>query len=284
MRATATGQSNNTDILAKMDNATQVAPWKISQASGTYDVELFMANTTQWDMVNGATIGTLSNGVWAHLVVVRRGTNMYCYFDGVHSSTTAVSTTAVYSASTPVLIGGGNFSNTYFTGNIDEVRISDYDRTADPNDPLFIASGDPTDGFDVPTQAYDKVVALSWATDDQALNVSQNLEVEGQAWSNTATLTDAATIATDCDDGNVFEVTLTDNRTLGAPSNLKDGATYIWIIKQDAGGGNTLSYNSVFKFPGGTAPTLSTGSNAIDVLTGVSDGTNIYCTMQNNFS
>ncbi len=109
-------------------------------------------------------------------------------------------------------------------------------------------------------------------------------QVKGQAFSATNTLTDAATIATDCNLGNVHEVTLTANRTLGAPTNLKDGATYIWVITQDGGGTNTLAYNAVFKFPGGTAPTLSTGGGDVDILSGWSDGTNIYASLQEDFS
>ncbi len=116
------------------------------------------------------------------------------------------------------------------------------------------------------------------------LYLSGNADIGGQAWSTTTVLTDAVTIATDCDLGNVNTVTLTANRTLGAPTNMKDGAKYMWIIKQDAGGTNTLAYNAVFLFPGGVAPVLSTGGNAIDILTGVSDGTSIYCTMDKDFS
>jgi len=111
-----------------------------------------------------------------------------------------------------------------------------------------------------------------------------NLKLTGQAWSETNTLTDAVTIATDCDLGNVHQVTLTDNRTLGAPTNLKGGATYIWVISQDVGGTNTLAYNAVFKFPGGTAPVLSTAGSAVDILSGWSDGTNVYATLQKEFS
>lgn len=105
-----------------------------------------------------------------------------------------------------------------------------------------------------------------------------------QVYSLMHLLADTATIATDCSKGNVHEVTLTANRTLGAPTNLKDGATYIWIITQDVGGTNTLAYNAVFKFSGGTAPVLSTAGSSVDILTGVSDGTNIYCSLSKGFS
>ena len=91
-------------------------------------------------------------------------------------------------------------------------------------------------------------------------------------------LTDAATIATDCATGNVFTMTLiTTGRTMGAPTNLAAGATYIWRIKQDATGGRTLTWASAFKWPGGTAPTQTSAANALDVISGVSDGTSVFC-------
>jgi len=115
--------------------------------------------------------------------------------------------------------------------------------------------------------------------------ISGNVQVGGQAYSPTNTLTDAATIATDCNLGNVHTVTLGGNRTLGAPTNLQNGATYIWIIKQPAvGGPYTLAYNSVFKFESGSAPILSVGANDVDILTGVSDGVNVYGSMGLNYS
>lgn len=100
----------------------------------------------------------------------------------------------------------------------------------------------------------------------------------------TTAITDAATIATDASLGNVFTVTLGGNRTLGAPTNLAAGATYVWIITQDGAGSRTLAYNAVFKWPGGTAPVLTTTAGAIDIISGVSNGTNVYCTFAPNLS
>ena len=112
----------------------------------------------------------------------------------------------------------------------------------------------------------------------------KNLEVKGQAWSAVNALSDTATIATNCNLGNVHTVTLGGNRTLGAPTNIKPGATYIWNIKQDGTGSRTLAYNAVFLFPGGVDPVLTTTANALDTLTGFSpDGTNIQMTMQPDF-
>jgi len=88
---------------------------------------------------------------------------------------------------------------------------------------------------------------------------------KGDAW---VTLTDAATIAVDASLGNSFEVTLGGNRTMGEPSSPLDGQTIVFLIKQDATGGRTLAWNAKFKWPSATAPTLSTGANDVDMVTG----------------
>lgn len=90
------------------------------------------------------------------------------------------------------------------------------------------------------------------------------------------TLSDAATITWDADTQQAATVTLGGNRTLGAPSNLHAGSTYTLIVKQDATGTRTLAYNGVYKWVGGSAPTLSTAANSIDILTFLTDGTNMF--------
>lgn len=80
-------------------------------------------------------------------------------------------------------------------------------------------------------------------------------------------LTDGTTINTDASQSNTFYVTLGGNRTLANPTNLINGFIYNWRIKQDGTGNRTLAYGSKFKWPGGTAPTLSTAAGAVDMIT-----------------
>lgn len=76
-------------------------------------------------------------------------------------------------------------------------------------------------------------------------------------------LTDAATITWDCNvQGQVVKVTLAGNRTLAAPTNVREFAVYIISVNQDATGGRTLTWNAAFKFQQGTAPTLNTAANS----------------------
>ena len=102
---------------------------------------------------------------------------------------------------------------------------------------------------------------------------------------NATALSDGANISWDLSQNQVASVTLAGNRTLDAPSNQVAGATYILIVKQDGSGNRTLDTTaSAYKFPGGTEPTLSTGANAVDILSFVSDGSSMFGVAQLNFS
>ena len=89
---------------------------------------------------------------------------------------------------------------------------------------------------------------------------------EGPGIAPVTSLTDAASIAIDMGLGNNFAITLAGNRTLSAPTNVTPGQTgYIYVV-QDGTGSRTLAFNSAYIFVSGTAPTMSTGANAIDLL------------------
>jgi|688.fasta_scaffold15112_6 hypothetical protein len=79
-------------------------------------------------------------------------------------------------------------------------------------------------------------------------------------------LTDGATITPDFAVANNFSVTLGGNRTLANPSNQTAGQSGAITITQDGTGSRTLAYGSNWKFSNGTAPTLTTSANAVDVL------------------
>ena len=75
-------------------------------------------------------------------------------------------------------------------------------------------------------------------------------------------LTDAATVAVDLSLSNHYTLALGGNRTLGAPTNQTAGQSGVIVITN--GGANTLAFASVWKFPGGTAPTVT--ASGVDVL------------------
>lgn len=79
-------------------------------------------------------------------------------------------------------------------------------------------------------------------------------------------LTDGATITPNFAAGNNFSVTLAGNRTLANPTNQTAGQSGVIVVTQDGTGGRTLAFGGNWKFPGGTAPTLTTAANAVDVI------------------
>lgn len=109
---------------------------------------------------------------------------------------------------------------------------------------------------------------LAYASAAQFRAGTAGKPVDTAVWSAGAivTFTDAATIAVNMSSFLNAQVTLAGNRTLGAPSNTKVGQTGVIRVIQDATGGRTLSYNAVYKFVGGTAPTLTTTAAASDLL------------------
>ena len=97
-----------------------------------------------------------------------------------------------------------------------------------------------------------------------------------QQYFGNVALTDAATVAWAANTAQVATFTfVSSNRTMGAPTGLVSGAYYGLAVIQN-GGSNTLTWNSVFKWAGGTAPTLSTAASAKDYFVFRTDGTNLY--------
>jgi len=102
----------------------------------------------------------------------------------------------------------------------------------------------------------------------------------------TLALTSGATVNTDAKLSRIFTLTLAINATLANPTNLQNGMSMRFRIKQDGTGSRTLAYGSKFKFPSGTAPVLSTAVSAVDVLSCVyfSGDDRLECNMLKAFA
>lgn len=106
-----------------------------------------------------------------------------------------------------------------------------------------------------------------------------------QQWVTTANiLATTGDIDTDCNLSNSFNVSLNGAATFTAPVNQQAGATYIWVIKQLAAGVAEPVWGATFKWAGGIPPILTKTLNAVDIITGISDGTNIYCSALYDYS
>ena len=93
---------------------------------------------------------------------------------------------------------------------------------------------------------------------------SGGVSLTGGAAADVTALSDGATITIDMATACHHSVTLGGNRTFAAPSNQVVGQSGSIFITQDGTGSRTASFNSAFKFVGGTAPTLTTTAAAVD--------------------
>ena len=99
------------------------------------------------------------------------------------------------------------------------------------------------------------------------------------------TVSYASTITLDFRTGNNFTTTLTGNTTFANPSNLAAGQSGIVFVIQDGTGSRTAAFGSYWDFSDGTAPTLSTGVNAVDMIAWVARSANkISAQFIGNFS
>ena len=100
---------------------------------------------------------------------------------------------------------------------------------------------------------------------------------------NATTLTSGNSIAWDLSANQVARLVLSTNGTMADASNKVDGSVYILLVTQGTGS-NTLAWNATYKWPSGTAPTLTTGSAKSDIFTFISNGTSLFGVASQNYS
>ena len=107
---------------------------------------------------------------------------------------------------------------------------------------------------------------------------SGGVSLTGGAAANITALSDGSTITIDMATACHHSVTLGGNRTFAAPSNQVVGQAGSIFVTQDGTGSRTASFNSAFKFVGGTAPTLTTGAGLTDRIDYIIKSSNvIHC-------
>ena len=113
------------------------------------------------------------------------------------------------------------------------------------------------------------------ADSNSIINID-NIEVEGHAYSQEIDNGNSSTADTiDWTAGNFQKSTLTDDctYTFTAPTGT---TTLILKLIQDGTGSRVATFPASVKWSGGTAPTLTTTANAIDIISFYYDGTNYY--------
>ena len=88
-------------------------------------------------------------------------------------------------------------------------------------------------------------------------------------------LTSGTSVSWDAGSNQSAVLVLGHNATMGAATNQANGGVYILKVTQNTSA-KTLSWNSNYKWPGNSAPTMTATGGAVDVFTFVSDGTYMY--------
>lgn len=83
--------------------------------------------------------------------------------------------------------------------------------------------------------------------------------------------------------GTVQIITLTGNATITMPTAVS-GKSFIMLLRQDATGSRTVTWSTV-KWPGGTAPTITSTASKQDIYSFFSDGSSWYgVTVSQNYT
>ena len=90
-------------------------------------------------------------------------------------------------------------------------------------------------------------------------------------------LTSGTTVAVDASLSNNFKLTMTGACKLSNPTNLTEGMVLNFAIDQDATGGRSLTFDTMFKWPGGTVPTWITTGSAKNFFSAYYDGAVLRC-------
>jgi hypothetical protein len=90
---------------------------------------------------------------------------------------------------------------------------------------------------------------------------------------NTANSSTAYTI--NLTSGTIQIITLTGNCTFTFPTATA-GKSFLLLLKQDATGSRTVTWPAAVKWPGNTAPTITSTASRLDKYVFTADGTNWY--------
>lgn len=155
---------------------------------------------------------------------------------------------------------------TFQTLDKSAVGLGNVDNTSDTNKPVSTA----------------QQTALDLKADLESPTFTGNISV-----SIPTTLTPTGTTEIiDWDNGNgqILSLASATGTVVLTLSNPKAGATYFLKVIQHASTPRDITFPATVKFPGGTAPTISTGASAIDTIVLFFDGTDYFANFSQNYS
>jgi len=126
MYPTAVGQSSVSYLFNLATNAGY-GPILIAQSAGGYGIVLYSSSTgSSWNLASGSSFGTATANDWNHVALTRDGADVRLFLNGVLGTTLNWSTTALLTGSTyrPNIGSGGGVANTFYTGYMQDLRVT----------------------------------------------------------------------------------------------------------------------------------------------------------------
>lgn len=110
---------------------------------------------------------------------------------------------------------------------------------------------------------------VDYALLDGGGQIVQDTELKDYCETASAPSSSSGAVTLDIEDGNVFELELTEaitSFTISNPPASAKAGSFTLILKQDTTGGWAVTWPASILWAGGTAPTLTTSASAVDLL------------------
>jgi hypothetical protein len=160
--------------------------------------------------------------------------------------------------------GGAPDNSLYVTLATDATLVNERVLTGSTNVSVTDGGAGNNVTIDIPTTATPQVARVGIGTAPDATGA---MKITGQYWSVEYNAGNSgAALTLDLNNGNTQRFVLTGNCTLTINSP-QQGGRYLLVLSQDATGSRTVTWPASVKWSSGVAPTLSTGANAIDIVT-----------------
>lgn len=220
---------------------------------------------SKWYIVkNGSDAAVVVKGSATTGTTIAAGNTQMVFWDGLDFVPTVTIVNLASGVTGTLSVGNGGTGATTLTGVLkgngtSAVTASNVDLATEVTGTLPVANGGT--GATTSTGSGSVVLATNPTIDRATFT--------GNAQTTPVVVTFSATAMTvDCTESNVFTTTLTASVTVAPTlSDPQDGQTINWFLTQDGTGGRTITWPTSFKWPSGANKILSTGANAVDLLT-----------------
>ena len=120
---TISNMSAGTLFTSRNFSTNQYVPYLVWMINSTVTVYM-SSNGSSWDLINGSSGGTASINAWNHFALVRFGSAIKTYLNGVAQTAAATSSATLTNPSIPLNIGVSlNDTSPYFTGYLSDFRL-----------------------------------------------------------------------------------------------------------------------------------------------------------------